>query len=137
MSADHQIPELDRQGLRDFGLVTGGVVVVLFGLFFPWLLERAWPLWPWIVFFVLGTFGLALPLALKPVYRIWMRFGLLASKVTTPLILGIVFFVVISPVALIKKLFGRDAMARAFDRSVPTYRVESKRNDPINLERPF
>jgi hypothetical protein len=40
----HVIPELDRKGLRDFGLVTGSIVAVLFGLFFPWLLERAWPL---------------------------------------------------------------------------------------------
>ena len=41
MTAPHSIPELDRKGLREFGLVTGGIVAVLFGLFFPWLLERA------------------------------------------------------------------------------------------------
>ena len=44
----HTIPELDRTGLREFGIVTGGIVAVLFGLLFPWLLERSFPLWPWV-----------------------------------------------------------------------------------------
>jgi hypothetical protein len=39
MAINHKIPELDRKGLREFGLMTGAVVVVIFGLFFPWLLE--------------------------------------------------------------------------------------------------
>ena len=42
---NHPIPQLDRKGLREFGLVTGVIVIVLFGLFFPWVLERAWPAW--------------------------------------------------------------------------------------------
>ena len=54
MTTVHVIPELDRKGLRDFGLSTGGIVAALFGIFFPWLLERPWPLWPWIVLGLLG-----------------------------------------------------------------------------------
>ncbi len=69
-SATHGIPELDRKGLREFGLVTGTIVAVLFGLFFPWLLERAFPLWPWVVFGVLGAWALVAPLSLRPLYRV-------------------------------------------------------------------
>lgn len=133
---DHVIPELDRKGLREFGLVTGGVVAGLFGLFFPWLLERAWPLWPWIVFGVLGAWGLIAPLSLQPVYRLWMRFGLMLSKVMTPLIMGIVFFVIITPVALVLKLLGKDAMARKFS-DADSYRVPTKKSPPENLEKPY
>ena len=49
MTDDYRIPELDEKGLREFGLTTGIVFVVIFGLVFPWLLERNWPVWPWIV----------------------------------------------------------------------------------------
>jgi hypothetical protein len=49
MSSDHTIPELGRKGLREFGLTTGIAIVVIFGLFFPWLLERPWPTWPWVI----------------------------------------------------------------------------------------
>ncbi len=135
--AAHVIPELDRKGLREFGLVTGGIVAALFGVFFPWVLERSWPLWPWIVFAVLGSLALLAPLALKPVYKVWMRFGLLASRVTTPLILGIVFFFVISPVGLVRRLKRRDALRRWFDERAVSYRIPSVRNPIKNFERPF
>jgi len=133
---EHVIPELDRKGLREFGLVTGGIVAGLFGLFFPWLLERSWPLWPWIVLGVLGTWGLVAPMSLQPVYRTWMRFGLMLSKVMTPLIMGIVFFLVITPFAIVLKLFGKDPMARKFDDS-DSYRVPTEKAPPENLEKPY
>ena len=133
----HQIPVLDRKGLREFGLVTGAIVAGLFGLFFPWVLDVRYPLWPWIFFAVFALWGLIAPASLGPVYRGWMRFGLLLSKVTTPLIMGAVFFLVIAPVALILKLIKWDAMQRRFDDEAESYRVESHKPTKENLERPF
>ena len=54
----HTIPEPDRKGLRESGLVTGGILAGLFGLFFPWLLETGIPLWPWLVGAVLALWAL-------------------------------------------------------------------------------
>ena len=133
----HSIPELDRSGLREFGLLTGGIVAVLFGLIFPWLLERTLPCWPWLVFGVLGGWGLVAPNSLRPVYYAWMRFGLLLSKVTTPIIIGALFFVVIVPVGLIMRLATSDPMRRRIDRSVSTYRIESHRAAREDMEKPF
>jgi hypothetical protein len=132
----HDIPELDRKGLREFGLTTGGIVAVLFGLGFPWLLERPWPLWPWILFAVLGTWGLVAPMSLRPVYRGWMKFGLFMSKFMTPLIMGLVFYLVVTPMAMVLKILGKDYMARRFDSS-ESYRVKSERAPKDNLKRPF
>ena len=61
------------------------------------------PLWPWVIFGVLAVLGLVAPMALNPVYKIWMRFGLIMSKIMTPLIMGIVFYFVITPVGLFRK----------------------------------
>src|SRR5262245_65196795 len=97
MAAVHNIPELDAKGLRDFGLVTGAIVGGLFGLFFPWVLERSVPVWPWVILVVLGAWGLIAPISLRPVYRTWMRFGLLLSKGTTPILMGAMFFFVFAP----------------------------------------
>jgi hypothetical protein len=135
-SATHNIPELDRTGLREFGLVTGGIVAVLFGLFFPWLLEHSFPLWPWAIFAVLGFWALVAPLSLRPVYRGWMRFGLLLSRVTTPIVMGLVFYVVITPFALILKLMGKDAMRRKIDTR-DTYRVTRENVRENSLEHPY
>lgn len=131
------IPELDRKGLREFGLTTGAAVVVIFGLFFPWVLDVDWPLWPWIVAAVFWLFALTAPMLLRPVYKGWMRFGLLAGRVMTPLVLGIVFFVLISPMALIRRLRGNDPMKRTLDSDQETYRVKSAKSRREKLEKPF
>ena len=131
------IPELDRAGLRKFGLTTGAIIAVLFGVIFPWLLDAGIILWPWILFAVLAALGLIAPMSLRPVYHGWMRFGLLMSRFTTPLIMGLVFFVAITPVALIMKILGKDAMKRQLKKDETTYRVVSNKTARETIERPY
>jgi hypothetical protein len=133
----HEIRHLDRKGLREFGIVTGAIVAGLFGLFFPWLLEIELPLWPWILAAVLIGWALLAPATLQPVYRGWMRVGLLIGTVTTPLILGIAFLALFVPTGLIMRALGRDPMARELDDRIPSYRVPSHERDAKHMERPF
>lgn len=131
-----QIPELDGKGLREFAFVTGAIVAVLFGLLLPWLFDAGLPIWPWIFFGVLALWGLIVPMSLRPVYHGWMRFGLVMSRITTPLILGIVFYVMITPIGLIRRTFGTDPLRRDLD-DADSYRVPSKRAPTDHLKRPF
>ncbi len=133
----HEIKQLDAKGLREFGLVTGGIVAGLFGLFLPWLFDSGIPVWPWILAVILALWAIIAPNTLEPVYRVWMRIGFLTGSVTTPLILGFVFFLVVLPTALVMRLIGHDPMARQLDEGVPTYRVPSQKIEAKNLERPF
>ena len=137
MVTSYDIPELDRKGLREFGLVTGGIVAGLFGLALPWLFTFQLPLWPWIVGGVLAAWALVAPESLRSPYRVWMRFGLALSVVTTPLILGIVFFLVVTPTALVIRVLGKDPMARALDERAESYRTPSEKPPRANMERPF
>jgi hypothetical protein len=131
------IPKLDRAGLRKFGITTGAIVAVLFGVFFPWLLKAGFVLWPWVLFSVLAIMGLVAPMSLRPVYQGWMRFGLFMSRFTTPLIMGLVFFLVITPTALIMKLLGKDPMKRELVQDQTTYRVASSKAAREAIERPY
>ena len=133
----HEIPVLDSKGLRNFGLVTGAILALLFGLFFPWLLASNIPWWPWAIASTLVILAMAAPNALAPVYKWWMRFGLLLGKVTTPVIMAAVFFLVILPFALVLKLRRRDAMARTWDAHAGTYRVPSRKVTKDTMTRPF
>jgi len=130
------IPELDRKGLREFALVTSGVVVGLFGLLLPWLFEFGWPSWPWILAAILVTLGFVAPMALRPVYKLWMRFGLTLSKITTPILMGLVFFLVVTPTGLIRKALSSDPMARDFHDG-ESYRIPCETKPANNMERPF
>lgn len=133
----HAIPELDSNGLRRFALVTGTIVVVLFGLLFPWMLDLRIPVWPYVLGGVLALWGLVAPASLKPIYYGWMKFGLLLSRLTTPVVLGFVFYLVIFPIGIAMRLTGRDTMARRLDPGVESYRIPSAKPDKNKMERPF
>ena len=135
--ATHHIPELDTAGLRKFGITTGAIIAVLFGLILPWLFGLNYPKWPWIVGGVLALWGVIAPDTLRPVYVGWMKFGLMLSKITTPLVLSLVFFVAITPLALAMKVIKRDAMRRSYDADSDSYRIASEEHPPEQLEKPF
>lgn len=136
--SNHDIPQLDAKGLREFGLTTGAIVAGLFGLVLP-LLFRHWPppTWPWIVGTVLIVWALVVPKTLDPVYKIWMKFGLIMGAINSKIILGAVFYVMMAPMGLIKRLFGSDPMQRQFDPNLSTYRVASQQRPRESMERPF
>ncbi len=133
----HDIPELDKDGLRKFALVTGSIIAILFGLLLPFLFNLNYPLWPWYLACLLGLWGLIAPVSIRGLYRQWMRFGLLLNKITTPIIMGLVFYGVITPTAMIMKLIGRDPMHRTLNDGLSTYRLPSRKNDKSHIEKPF
>jgi Kef-type K+ transport system membrane component KefB len=133
----HEIAELQRGGLREFGLVTGAIVIVLFGFGIPWIFELNFPSWPWVLGLSLILWGLLAPESLGPVYQLWMKLGLLLNRVTTPIILGILFFGVFLPVAIAIRLFGKDAMDRDILPEAKTYRITSQKSPKERMERPF
>jgi O-antigen/teichoic acid export membrane protein len=131
------IPELDRTGLRRFALTTGAIVALLFGLLLPWLIGIGLPLWPWIIAGILVVWGMAAPGTLRPLYRGWMRFGLLASRVTTPLLMGLVFFARFLPMGMALRLAGKDPMRRRREPDAASYREPSEPKQPRAMERPY
>lgn len=135
--ANHAIPELDVKGLQEFGLVTGAIIAALFGLFFPWLLEIGIPRWPFILGGVLAIWGLVHPLSLRPVYTNWMKLGLLLSKITTPIIMDIVFYLVVLPVGILMRTFSKDPMSRKLESQSQSYRVVHQIDSQQHFERPF
>jgi hypothetical protein len=133
-----EIPELDRRGLRNFGLATGLLFALLFGVALPALLGRPLPAWPWMLGGGLAAWALLAPGQLRLVYRGWMRFGLLMGRITTPVILAAVFFLVLTPTSFLRRVFGgEDALARRFDEQAESYRVKSRTPSARNMERPY
>lgn len=138
--SDHEIRKLDDKGLREFGLLLGGLIAVIFGFIIPLVRHRSInfiPSWPWIVGAIMVAWALAAPRTLNPVYHAWMRFGLIMSAIQTPLILGIVFYLIVLPMGIIKRLLGDDPMQRKLQSDRETYRVPSKVRTNISMERPF
>ena len=127
---------LDRKELRSFGLLVGGVFSVI-GLW-PILFRGDPPRW-WALALggTLIVLGLALPVVLKPVYRIWMKVGHVLGWVNTRIILGIIFYGLFTPMGLIRRALGKDAMRRALVQDAETYRVTRTRRPPSHVKHQF
>lgn len=127
----------DRGELRKFSFIMGILVPGIFGLLLPWIITAAIPYWPWIIGVGFIASGIIFPDILKPVYIIWMRFGILMSRIMNPLILGLVFFVIFVPVACFMRLINRDPLCRRFDTMAETYRIPRSSIKKQSMENPF
>jgi hypothetical protein len=72
---------------------------------------------------VLGGIGLVWPSFIRPVYVVWMAAVLPIGWVVSHVLLGIVYFGIMTPVGLVMRLFGYDPMQLQFDRAAPSYWV--------------
>jgi hypothetical protein len=88
------------------------------------------------VFAVLAAWALVAPTTLKYLYKGWMRLGLLLGRITTPIILTLVFIIAILPGAIMLRILRKDFMHRKFDEA-PTYRIKSRQPSPANMEKPY
>lgn len=66
-----------------------------------------------------------------------MRLALLISKVTTPFLLAVVFFLVFTPIGLFMMIFGKDAMHRKIEDTIDRDRVAGKSSAREGLEKPY
>jgi len=99
-----------REG-RNFGWTVGAAFLALSGLLW-WRGKHSAAL----VFLALGAVlvlaGLVAPARLGPIQRAWMGFARLLSLVTTPIFMGIVYFLVLTPTGWLMRLFGRNPIRR-------------------------
>ena len=127
----------DTGELRKFGLISGTIVAVLFGIGLPWIFNSQWPLWPWIFAAVFWAWGVLLPDTLFVVYKYWLKFGHVAGWVNTRIILGILFYLVFCPVGVVLKIMRKDPMNRKLVGSDKSYRVISNDIKRSHIERPY
>jgi hypothetical protein len=113
---------------RVFGLVFT-VVFLIIG-FWPLMSEGNPRMWALITAGVILGISLVYPSLLAPFNRLWMQFGLLLHKVTNPIIMGLVFFVTVTPTALILKIMGKDPLNRKIDREATSYWIERRPPGP-------
>jgi len=70
--------------------------------------------------------GLLIPNFLRPVHRVWMLLGNILGWINSKIILGLVYYVIVTPVRVFMRLCGHDPMNRKFDAKIETYRVMRK-----------
>lgn len=138
------IARLEKAEYRKFGIITGAIIAFLFGLFLPWLFFDNYPSWqltpvsvPFIIFYVLSIWALLLPSTLVVVYIPWMYFATILGLINSRIILGILYFLMFTPFAIVLKILGKDLMERKLDPTKESYWREVEAREPEHVERNY
>ena len=118
--------EIETASDRSFGIVFA-VAFALLAIYLAWRSSGWWAvsLGASAAFLVLAF---ARPALLAPFNRLWTKLGLLLGAIVAPIIMGIIYFAVITPMALIARLIGKDFLRLRRDPVAPSYWLP--RQDP-------
>ena len=125
IKADLEKLKTGDRDLRKFGLMVGGVFVLLGVLF----LLRHRPTYPYFVGVgaALIIFGAVWPRALKYIYIAWMALAFTLGFVMSNVLLVLLFFLLITPLGLLARLFQKDFLARKWNQGAASYWIQIPR----------
>ena len=111
---------------RSFGFVFAAVFLIV--AFYPLLHAAGIRIWAVVISGLFLLLAALVPQVLAPANRLWTKFGLLLHNIVSPLALGILFFLVVTPTGLLMRLFGKDPLRLRFDPAADSYWI--KRDPP-------
>ena len=100
---------------RSFGIVF--FVVFLLIALYPLIHNEEIRIWSLIISLIFLILGLINSRILKPLNKLWFKFGILLGKIVSPIIMGIIFFLVVTPIGFIMKILGKDVLNLKFNEN--------------------
>ena len=113
--------EIKISSNRSFGIVF--FIVFLLIALYPLLKSNDLRIWSLIISFIFLGLGLINSKILTPLNRLWFKFGLLLGKFISPLIMGIIFFIVVTPIGIIMRLLNKDLLNLKYNKK-ETYWID-------------
>ena len=100
---------------RSFGIVF--FVVFLLIAFYPLTYSGELRLWSVIISLIFLVLALINSKILTPLNKLWFRFGIFLGKIISPVIMGIIFFLVVTPIGFIMRLLGKDVLNLKYSKN--------------------
>ena len=124
--------EIKISSNKSFGLVFFVIFIII--ALWPLLNDGNIRIWSIIVSIIFLILGLLNSKILTPFNKLWMRLGALLGIIVSPIVMGFVYFGIITPIGLIMKLFGKDVLNLKLDKNKKTYwtlkkKIPSKMKD--------
>ena len=110
---------------KSFGIVFFIVFFII--SIYPLLSHNEIRLWSLIISIIFLVLGLLNSKLLTPLNKIWFKFGLLLGKVVSPLVMGLIFFFVVTPIGILMRMLKKDLLNLKFNKKT-TYWIE--KSDP-------
>ena len=107
---------------RSFGIVF--FIVFLLIAIYPLINQGEVRIWSLIISSLFLLLGLLNSKILTPLNKLWFRFGLFLGKIISPIIMGVIFFLVVTPIGLLMRLFGKDVLNLKLNKKKNSYWIE-------------
>ena len=107
---------------RSFGIVF--FVVFLLIALYPITYSEDIRIWSLIISFNFIILGLLNSKILTPLNKLWFKFGVILGKIISPIIMGIIFFLVVTPIGLIMRVLRKDLLRLKYNKKDNTYWIE-------------
>ncbi len=122
---------------RSFGIVFAIVFAIVAAV--PLWSGAPVRIWALVVAALFLVSAFVTPKLLRPLSLLWFRFGLLLHAVVNPLVMGLLFFLTVTPIALIMRWLGKDPLHRRFDADAHSYWIERDSGEltPDTMRRQF
>ena len=118
---------------RNFGIVFSIVFLII--AIWPILNQNEIRIWSMMISFIFLILGLINSKFLSPLNKSWFKFGLILGSVIAPVVMGVIYFLVVTPTGLIMKALGKDILGLKRNKN-STYWLE-KDNSNNNLKNQF
>ncbi len=123
------------KNLRSFGLILGSILIGL-GLAAWWKGRVSCPYWLVAGIFFLAA-GVMKPVALKPVYTVWMSVAMVIGWVVTRVLLTFLFYFILTPLGIIQRLTGKNILASKSDGNNTCWIPRTSKKKKIDYENQF
>ncbi len=123
--------------LKSFSWILGSILLLVFGIIIPYGKSKDLNFTFLSLGMLLLLWGFLHPRSLVYPYKFWMALGKILGFINTRILLSFIFFFIFSPIALIKRIFGRDSMDRKWEKNQISYRVVVSSRPVDHMERPF
>ena len=115
--------DIKISSIRSFGIVF--FIVFLLIALYPLIYSGEIRVWSAIISLILLALGVLNSKILTPLNKLWFKFGIFLSKIISPLIMGIIFLLVVTPIGLIMRIFGKDVLNLKYNKN-QSYWIEKK-----------
>ena len=113
---------------RNFGLVFTAVFLII--SLYPLLFGKNIHVWASIIASIFLFFTIFLPKALILPNKLWFKFGSFLGAIVSPITMGVIFFITVTPTGIIMRLLGKDILNQKIEKTIKSYWI--KRNENLS-----
>ncbi|MDC0044638.1 SxtJ family membrane protein [Pelagibacteraceae bacterium] len=114
---------------KNFGFIFSAIFLIV--AFYPWLLDKDMRLWSIIISGLLIILSIFFPKTLILPNKLWFKFGIILGNIVSPIVMGIIFFLTVTPIGLIMKMLNKDILEEKMNKEKSYWKNKNSLNSSM------